>query len=55
MEGSNHFGSYIHSLSLHFFKRLFPGLPMTSIVIKLLLAKRNQAESQTLSKSSAPR
>jgi hypothetical protein len=29
--GSNHFGSYVRSLSLHFFKRLFPGLePMTS-------------------------
>jgi hypothetical protein len=30
-EGSDHFGSYVHSLSLHFYKRLFPGLePMTS-------------------------
>ncbi len=30
-EGSDHFGSYIRSLSLHFCKRLFPGLePMTS-------------------------
>jgi hypothetical protein len=26
MEGSDHFGSYIRSLSLHFYKRLFPGL-----------------------------
>jgi hypothetical protein len=30
-EGSDHFGSYVRSLSLHFCKRLFPGLePMTS-------------------------
>jgi hypothetical protein len=30
-EGSDHFGSYARSLSLHFCKRLFPGLePMTS-------------------------
>jgi hypothetical protein len=30
-EGSDHFGSYVHSLSLHFCKRLFLGLePMTS-------------------------
>jgi hypothetical protein len=30
-EGSDHFVSYIRSLSLHFCKRLFPGLePMTS-------------------------
>jgi hypothetical protein len=30
-EGSNHFGSYVHNLSLHFSKRLFTGLePMTS-------------------------
>jgi hypothetical protein len=30
-EGSNHFGSYARSLSLHFGKRLFPGLePMNS-------------------------
>jgi hypothetical protein len=30
-EGSDHFGSYARSLSLHFYKRLFPGLePMTS-------------------------
>jgi hypothetical protein len=30
-EGSDHFESYIHSLSLHFCKRLFPRLePMTS-------------------------
>jgi hypothetical protein len=30
-EGSDHFGSYVHSLFLHFCKRLFPGLePMTS-------------------------
>jgi hypothetical protein len=29
--GSDHFGSYVRSLSLHFFKRLFSGLePMTS-------------------------
>jgi hypothetical protein len=29
--GSDHFGSYVHSLSLHFYKRLFPGLePMTT-------------------------
>jgi hypothetical protein len=29
--GSDHFGSYIRSLSLHFYKRLFLGLePMTS-------------------------
>jgi hypothetical protein len=29
-EGSNHFGSYVHSISLHFYNRLFPGLePMT--------------------------
>jgi hypothetical protein len=28
---SNHFGSYVRSISLHFCKRLFPGLePMTS-------------------------
>jgi hypothetical protein len=25
-EGSDHFGSYVRSLSLHFCKRLFPGL-----------------------------
>jgi hypothetical protein len=31
IEGSDHFGSYVRSLSLHFCKRLFPGLePMTS-------------------------
>jgi hypothetical protein len=30
-EGSDHFGSYVRSLSLHFCKRLFPGLErMTS-------------------------
>jgi hypothetical protein len=30
-EGSEHFGSYVHSISLHFYKRLFPRLePMTS-------------------------
>jgi hypothetical protein len=30
-EGSDHFGSYVCSLSLHFYKRLFSGLePMTS-------------------------
>ena len=30
-EGSDHFGSIVRSLSLHFCKRLFPGLePMTS-------------------------
>jgi hypothetical protein len=30
-EGSDHFGSYVHSFSLHFCKSLFPGLePMTS-------------------------
>jgi hypothetical protein len=30
-EGYDHFGSYVRSLSLHFCKRLFPGLePMTS-------------------------
>jgi hypothetical protein len=30
-EGSDYFGSYVRSLSLHFCKRLFPGLePMTS-------------------------
>jgi hypothetical protein len=30
-EGSDHFGSYVRSLSLYFYKRLFPGLePMTS-------------------------
>jgi hypothetical protein len=30
-EGSNHFGSYVHSLSLNFCKRLFPRLePMAS-------------------------
>jgi hypothetical protein len=30
-DGSDHFGSYVHSLSLHFCKRLFPGLePMRS-------------------------
>jgi hypothetical protein len=30
-EGSNHFGSYVRNLSLHFCKRLFPGLePMTT-------------------------
>jgi hypothetical protein len=30
-EGSDHFGSYVHSLSLHFLERLFPGLePITS-------------------------
>jgi hypothetical protein len=30
-EGFDHFGSYVRSLSLHFCKRLFPGLePMTS-------------------------
>jgi hypothetical protein len=29
-EGSDHFMSYVHSFSLHFYKRLFPGLePMT--------------------------
>jgi hypothetical protein len=29
-EGSDHFGSYVHSISLHFCERLFPGLePMT--------------------------
>jgi hypothetical protein len=29
--GSDHFGSYVRSISLHFYKRLFPGLePMTS-------------------------
>jgi hypothetical protein len=28
--GSDHFGSYVRNLSLHFCKRLFPGLePMT--------------------------
>jgi hypothetical protein len=25
-EGSNQFGSYVRNLSLHFYKRLFPGL-----------------------------
>ena len=30
-EGADHFGSIVRSLSLHFCKRLFPGLePMTS-------------------------
>jgi hypothetical protein len=30
-EGSDHFGSYVRNLSLHFCKRLFPGLePMPS-------------------------
>jgi hypothetical protein len=30
-EGSNHFGSYVHCRSLHFYKRLFPGFePITS-------------------------
>jgi hypothetical protein len=30
-EGSNHFGSYVRNIFLHFCKRLFPGLePMTS-------------------------
>jgi hypothetical protein len=30
-EGSDHFMSYVHNLSLHFYKRLFLGLePMTS-------------------------
>jgi hypothetical protein len=30
-EGSDHFESYVLSLSLHFYKKLFPGLgPMTS-------------------------
>jgi hypothetical protein len=30
-EGSDHFGSYVHSFSLYFYKRLFPGLEfMTS-------------------------
>ena len=30
-EGSDHFGSFVRSLSLHFCKRLFPGLePVTS-------------------------
>jgi hypothetical protein len=30
-EGSDHFGSHVHSLSLHFYKRLFPRLEsMTS-------------------------
>jgi hypothetical protein len=30
-EGSDNFGSYVHSLSLYFYKRLFLGLePMTS-------------------------
>jgi hypothetical protein len=30
-EGSDHFGSYVHNLSPHFHKRLFPGLePITS-------------------------
>jgi hypothetical protein len=29
-EGFSHFGSYVHSISLHFCKRLFSGLePMT--------------------------
>jgi hypothetical protein len=33
-EGSDHFGSYVHSLSLHLCKMLFPGLePMTSWII----------------------
>jgi hypothetical protein len=30
-EGSDHFGSYVRSLSLHFYKRMFPGFePVTS-------------------------
>jgi hypothetical protein len=32
-EGSDHIGSYVRSLFLHFFKRLFPRLePMTSLL-----------------------
>jgi hypothetical protein len=38
-EGSDHAGCYVGSLSLHFCKRLFPGLePMTSWSIHLLCA-----------------
>jgi hypothetical protein len=46
-EGSNHFGSYVRSLFLHFCKRLFPGLePMTSchkatVIIKYFIVKSN--------------
>jgi hypothetical protein len=29
-EGSDHFGSYVRSISLHFCKRLFPGLERVS-------------------------
>jgi hypothetical protein len=34
VEGSDHFGSYVRSLSLHFFKRLFPELePMLFLML----------------------
>jgi hypothetical protein len=35
--GSDHFGSNVRNISLHFYKSLFPGLePMTSHVSRLL-------------------
>jgi hypothetical protein len=32
-EGSDHFRSYVHSLSLYFYKRLFPGIVLQWLFI----------------------
>jgi hypothetical protein len=36
-EGSDHFGSYVHSLSLHFCKRLFTRAPVLRIKIQNII------------------
>jgi hypothetical protein len=40
-EGSDHFGSYIRSLSLHFYKRLFPGFDQQLYKLNMLLRDKN--------------
>jgi hypothetical protein len=44
-EVSDHFGSYVHSLSLHFYKRLFSGLEPMTFVTGLPFAWTKQGNS----------
>jgi hypothetical protein len=44
-EGSNHFGSYVRSLSLHFGKRLFPGLELMNSKKKIDVSWRGAVEN----------